>query len=119
MKSIHSKIITLKASNNDLFQLYSRQVETPDSDALNGTFEKNSKQSLNAEGPSQPPRELVSPWETGNLTPLSLFELSQIATQSQTRHLALSFFLETILVKKNLNLTRHRGTQRLLPQVFC
>lgn len=86
-----------------------------DSDALNGALnahEENNKGLRNAEGPSQSPRESV---EIGNLTPLPLFELSQIATQSETIRLALSL----IIFVKNLNLARHRNTHRLPLQVFC
>jgi hypothetical protein len=63
----------------------------------------DSRALIGAEEPSQSLRELTGPKEIGNLTPLQLFEFIQIATQLDAFHPAISFILDTVLVK-NLNL---------------
>ncbi len=81
------------------------------SDALNDVLnadETNNKQLRDAEGISQSQRESAGlrPREIGNLTLLPLFELRQITMQLETFHLALSFILDTPIVKNKMNPAR-------------
>lgn len=85
-----------------------------DPDALDGARGEHLKQPQNV---SQTQAGSAGSREIGNLVLLQVFELIQIATQSETFHLVLDPALYITLVKKTLKLTRHRGAQRRLAQV--
>ena len=93
-----------------LFSIY-EQVTNVDSDTLNETVDVHGEA-------DQPQRESAGPCDIGNLALHQLFELIQIARQSEKFHLVpSSAILVTIPIKKNLILAQHRSAHRL-PQVF-